>query len=107
MSIEKLRKRLAELFRIARQEGALRKYADDVDDAEEALRACADEGLGWQKKLELPRRNPDLPRDSDWNYKYWAFGDVCRDAQQDMLEVGFTGFKPLEGKDGISEMPGM
>lgn len=39
-----------------------------------------------EKESELPGIKPDEPRDSEYNYKYFAFGDVCKDAQQDILD---------------------
>lgn len=38
------------------------------------------------KDQSLPgRKVGDKNRDTRWGYKYYAFGDVCKDAQQDML----------------------
>lgn len=38
---------------------------------------------------ELPTNTPDERADSDYNYKYFAFRDVCEDAQRDMLAQGW------------------
>jgi DnaJ-class molecular chaperone len=58
---------------------------------------CHGTGLDPEKKLlaviaedqSLPKYDKNQPRESDYNYKYIAFDDVVKDAQQDMLSAGF------------------
>lgn len=54
------------------------------------------ESLGYVQLDEdqsLPKINSEEPLDSKYNYKYWAYGDICKEAQQDMLEDNFAKVK--------------
>jgi hypothetical protein len=38
---------------------------------------------------ELPGIRLSEPRDSAYNYKYYAFGDICKAVQKDMRDAGY------------------
>lgn len=42
------------------------------------------------KKAKLPTLRGEERKDSDYNYKYYAFKDIVKEAQQDMLKAGYV-----------------
>ena len=48
----------------------------------------------------LPKLRNDEMWDTEWNSKYCMFGDVCEDAQEDMLKSGFKRVIKQEDVDG-------
>lgn len=60
---------------------------------------CGEELKGYievDTEAELPTIRRNERKDSDYNYKYYAFKDVCRDTQQDMIDAGWV--KPKENR---------
>ena len=95
INIEKLRK---DLEVIIRDEPKYETYDATVD---QVLRFLADEGMGFaDEDAELPKENPNEDGESLYNAKYTMFGDICEDAQQDMLGASFKKFIPLKDLNG-------
>ena len=101
---EELRGRIADLFRIARQEGALRKWADGKADAYEVLALEDRLGIVLKVDRELPE-NPYKAMYKQIDEKavriVWdaahsrGFRDGWACGRDDLLAAGYVAVEPL------------
>lgn len=73
-------------------------HKNNLSAAKQIVGILASQNMGWGVEGELPKEREGEPEDSDYNYKYFDFGDICNDAQQDMIKSGYRLHIPVKGE---------
>jgi len=106
---EELEKEIHKLLKLARKG----RFADawtlvydlDLDEATGKVMSLIKAATKLRGVRELPCLNPLEARDSYYNYKYYAFGDVAKEVQQDMLTPDSNGVSFQPSVDWTEDTP--